>query len=167
EKLVLIDSACLDGAIPGGQSMWFFLRLPGLSPIGWSLLGSSRHLMRRALLRHMRHRPELVTPKLVDDLMRLARKRRPDPAFRQWQRREITWNGLRTNYVNRLSEIAIPTLIVHGDDDRLLPAAIAERAHRLIPNSRLEIIRDCGHLAPLEQPEAVNRALCDFLHPAP
>jgi pimeloyl-ACP methyl ester carboxylesterase len=115
----------------------------------------------------MRHRPDLVTPKLVDDLMNLARKRRADRAVLDWQRREATWKGLRTNYVNRLPEIAIPTLILHGDDDPLLPVATAKRAHHLIPNSRLEIIRDCGHLAPLEQPEAVNRALCEFLQPIP
>jgi pimeloyl-ACP methyl ester carboxylesterase len=165
EKLALIDSACLDGAIPGGRSIWFFVHMPGLSNIGWALVKSSRHLMRRALLRHMRHRPEMVTPKLVDDLMRLAREHRAGAAVLEWQRREITWNGLRTNYVNRLPEIAIPTLILHGDDDRLLPVPIAERAHRLIRNSRLEIIPNCGHLAPLEQPEAVNRALCEFLQP--
>jgi pimeloyl-ACP methyl ester carboxylesterase len=166
EKLALIDSACLDDAIPGGQSAWFFVHTPGLSAIGWSALRSSRHAMRRALLHHMRHRPELVTPKLIDDLMRLARKR-AGSAVLEWQRREVSWNGLRTNYVNRLAEIAIPTLIVHGKDDQLLPIAIAERAHHLIPNSRLEIIPDCGHLAPLEQPEAVNRALCEFLRPSP
>ena len=164
EKLALIDSACLDDAIPSGRSTWFFVHTPGLSVIGWHLL-SSRHVIRPALLRHMRHRPELVTPKLVDDLMRLARKHRAGGAVLKWQRREITWNGLRTNYVNRLPEIAIPTLILHGDDDRLLPVPIAERAHRLMPNSRLEIIPNCGHLAPLEQPEAVNRALCEFLQP--
>ncbi len=45
--------------------------------------------------------------------------------------------------------------------DRL--ALIDERASRLIPNVRLEIIPDCGHLAPLDQPEAVTRALSDFL----
>jgi pimeloyl-ACP methyl ester carboxylesterase len=167
ERLLLIDSACLDGAIPGGRLTWFFVHMPGLSALGWWLLKSSRHLMRRALLRHMRHRPEMVTPKLVDDLMCLARKHPAGAAVLEWQRREITWNGLRTNYVKRLPEIAIPTLILHGEDDRLLPVPIAERAHRLIPNSRLEIIRDCGHLAPLEQPEAVNGALCEFLRPIP
>jgi pimeloyl-ACP methyl ester carboxylesterase len=44
---------------------------------------------------------------------------------------------------------------------------MAERAHRLIRNSRLEVICHCGHLAPLEQPETVNRALHDFLHVLP
>jgi pimeloyl-ACP methyl ester carboxylesterase len=167
EKLALIDSACLDGAIPGGRLTWFLVHMPGLNVIGSWLLKSSRRLMRWALLRHMRHRPDLATPELIEDLMRLARKRRAGGAVLEWQRREITWNGLRTNYVHRLPEIAIPTLILHGDDDRLLPVAIAERAHRLIPNSRLEIIPDCGHLAPLEQPEAVNRALREFLQPMP
>ncbi|MBV8813780.1 MAG: alpha/beta hydrolase [Verrucomicrobia bacterium] len=165
EKLVLIDSACLDGAIPGGRLTWFFVHLPGLNLMGSWFFKSSRHFVRWALLRHMRHRPDLVTPKLIDDLVHLARKHPAGGAVLEWQRHEITWNGLRTNYVNRLPEITIPTLIVHGEDDQLLPAAIAKRAHRLIRNSRLEIIPDCGHLAPLEQPEAVNRALREFLQP--
>jgi pimeloyl-ACP methyl ester carboxylesterase len=81
------------------------------------------------------------------------------------QRRELSWRGLRTNYVNRLAEITVPTLILHGENNRLLPLTIAERAPRLIRSSRLDVIRHCGHLAPLEQPEAVNRALYDFLQP--
>lgn len=164
DRLALIDSACLDGAIPGGRLTWFLVHVPGLNLIGWWLLKSSRHLMRRTLLRAMRHRPDLVTPTLVDELMRLVRKRRAGAASRKLQRRELSWRGLRTNYVNRLAEITVPTLILHGENDRLLPVTIAERAHRLIRNSRLEVICDCGHLAPLEQPETVNRALHNFLH---
>ena len=64
-------------------------------------------------------------------------------------------------------EITIPTLILHGENDRLLPIAIAERAHRLICNSQFEVIPECGHLAPLEQPEAVNRAPYQFFQPTP
>jgi len=167
ERLALIDSACLDDAIPGGRLAWFVAHVPGLSAIGWWVLRRSRRLMRWALLKTMRHRPEFVTPILVDDVIGLALKRRAGAATRQLQRREVRWSGLRTNYVNRLSEIVIPTLILHGENDRLLPIRIAERAHRLIPNSRLEVVPDCGHLAPLEQPEAVNRALRQFFQPMP
>jgi pimeloyl-ACP methyl ester carboxylesterase len=167
ERLVLIDSACLDNAIPGGRLAWFLMHVPGLNFIGWWPLTWSRHLMRWTLLRAMRHRPDLVTPTLVDEFMHLARKRSGAAATRQLQRREISWSGLRTNYVSRLPEIAIPTLILHGENDRLLPLRIAQRAHRQIRNSRLEVIRDCGHLTPLEQPEAVNRALRRFFQPAP
>ena len=38
ERLALIDSACLDDAIPGGRLAWFFAHLPGLSAIGWWVL---------------------------------------------------------------------------------------------------------------------------------
>jgi pimeloyl-ACP methyl ester carboxylesterase len=86
ERLALINSACLDDAIPGGRMAWFLVHIPGLNVITWWSLRSSRHLMRWALSREMRHRPDLVTPMLVDELMRLTRKRRPCAAFRQWQR---------------------------------------------------------------------------------
>jgi pimeloyl-ACP methyl ester carboxylesterase len=43
--------------------------------------------------------------------------------------------------------------------------SIAERASRLIRNSRLEVIPECSHLAPLDQPAAVTRALREFLLP--
>jgi pimeloyl-ACP methyl ester carboxylesterase len=51
-------------------------------------------------------------------------------------------------------------------DDPLIPIAVAERASRLIRNARLEVIPVCGHLAPLDAPEAVTQALSDFLLPA-
>jgi hypothetical protein len=76
------------------------------------------------------------------------------------------WRGLRTCYVDQLPALSVSTLILHGANDPLLPVAVAERAHRLIRLSRLEVIPDCGHLAPLDQPEAVSRALKTFLQPA-
>jgi pimeloyl-ACP methyl ester carboxylesterase len=102
---------------------------------------------------------------LLDRVMKLLRK--PGAAaLRKWERREVGWRGLRTSYVDRLPTLAVSTLIVHGADDSLLPLAIARRASGLIRNSRLEVIPECGHLAPLDQPAAVTRALSDFLLPA-
>jgi pimeloyl-ACP methyl ester carboxylesterase len=163
ERLVLIDSACLDDALPGGRATWFGVHLPGLSALQWRILASNRWLTGWALRRAMPHRPEHVTPMLLDQVMRLLQKPGAAAALRDWERREVGWRGLRTNYVDRLPALAVSTLILHGADDRLLPVAVAERAHRLIPNSRLEVIPDCGHLAPLDQPAAVSRALSEFL----
>ena len=97
--------------------------------------------------------------------MRVMRRPGVAAAFRKWERQEVRWHGLRTSYVDRLPGLAVPTLILHGADDSLLPVAVAERAHSLIPNSQLEIIPNCGHLAPLDQPDAVSRALREFLLP--
>lgn len=166
ERLVLIDSACLDDTLPGGRATWFGVHLPGLSALQWQLLASSRRLTGWVLRRAIPHRPEQVTSALLDRVMELLRKPGAAAAMRNWERREVGWRGLRTSYVDRLPALAVSTLIVHGADDSLLPVVVAERASRLIRNSHLEIIPECGHLAPLDQPAAVTRALSDFLLPA-
>jgi pimeloyl-ACP methyl ester carboxylesterase len=163
ERLVLIGSACLDDALPGGRATWFGVHLPGLGALQWRVLASSRRLTRIALRRATPHRPEHVTSTLLDRVMRYLRKPGAAAAFRDWERREVGWRGLRTSYVDRLPALTVSTLILHGADDPLVPVFVAKRANRLIPDSRLEIIPECGHLAPLDQPAAVSRALSEFL----
>jgi pimeloyl-ACP methyl ester carboxylesterase len=165
DRLVLIDSACLSDAIPGGRRTWFAVHMPGWSTLQWRVLAASRHLTRWLLRRATRHNPEEVTSERLDRVMRHLRRPGAAAAFRKWERREVGWRGLRTSYVDRLPALSVATLILHGANDPLLPVAVAERAHRLIPFSRLEVIPDCGHLAPLDQPEAVSRALRAFLQP--
>jgi pimeloyl-ACP methyl ester carboxylesterase len=107
-----------------------------------------------------------VTPERLDRVMRHLRRPGAGVAFCKWERQEVGWRGLRTSYVDQLPALSVSTLILHGANDPLLPVAVAERAHRLIRRSRLEVIPDCSHLAPLDQPEAVSRALKTFLQPA-
>ncbi|WP_139792571.1 alpha/beta fold hydrolase [Pseudophaeobacter leonis] len=57
----------------------------------------------------------------------------------------------------------VPTLIMCGEYDRLTPVKRHEFLAELIPHAGLEIISGAGHLPGLEQPEAVNRALLDWL----
>ena len=165
DRLVLIDSACLSEALPGGRSTWFAVHMPGWSALQWRILAANRNVTRWVLRRATSRNPEEVTPERLDRVMRHLRRPGASVAFRKWERREVGWRGLRTSYVDRLPALSVATLIVHGADDPLLPVAVAERAHRLIPDSRLEIIPNCGHLAPLDQPEAVSCALSAFLQP--
>ncbi len=69
----------------------------------------------------------------------------------------------RADSTPTLREIRVPTLVVCGEEDVLTPPAEAEALHRAIAGSRLEIIPKAGHLANLENPEAVNDVLADFL----
>jgi 3-oxoadipate enol-lactonase len=62
-----------------------------------------------------------------------------------------------------LAEIDVPTLIIHGRDDQLIPLAEAEAMHQAIKGSRLVAIPDAGHLPNLENPELFNDAVIDFL----
>ncbi|MSO89589.1 MAG: alpha/beta fold hydrolase [Rhodospirillaceae bacterium] len=62
-----------------------------------------------------------------------------------------------------LPKIACPTLILCGRQDALTPPPLAEEMATAIPGARLTIVENSGHLSPLEQPEAVTRAMRDWL----
>jgi 3-oxoadipate enol-lactonase len=69
----------------------------------------------------------------------------------------------RTDSTSTLAQIEKPTLILHGADDQLIPPAEAQAMGAAIPNARLEILTEAGHLLNLEQPEAFNEAVRTFL----
>jgi len=62
-----------------------------------------------------------------------------------------------------LPGIRCPTLVLVGRQDILTPPELSEEIAAAIPDARLEIIEDCGHLSTLEQPDVVNRALRRWL----
>lgn len=57
----------------------------------------------------------------------------------------------------------MPTLIVWGDRDRIIPVDHAYRAHEVIPNSRLEVMKGVGHFPHVEEPVAFVEILSDFV----
>jgi 3-oxoadipate enol-lactonase len=69
----------------------------------------------------------------------------------------------KLNYLDRLSEIKMHTLIMVGEDDPGTPVAASEAIHQRIPNSRLVIIKSARHLSNVEQPEVFNTNLLTFL----
>jgi pimeloyl-ACP methyl ester carboxylesterase len=63
-----------------------------------------------------------------------------------------------------IASITAPTLVLVGADDVATPVAKSEAIAARIKGARLEVIPDCGHTSTLEQPDAVTRAIRDFLH---
>jgi pimeloyl-ACP methyl ester carboxylesterase len=68
--------------------------------------------------------------------------------------------------IDGLVSIQVPTLIIVGDQDQPFLAPCEYMAKK-IPGARLELIRDAGHSSNLDQPEAFNRVLLDFLDGLP
>jgi pimeloyl-ACP methyl ester carboxylesterase len=64
---------------------------------------------------------------------------------------------------NFLPRVTNPTLIVWGREDRIVPVECGEQYRRLLPNARLTVLERCGHLPPIEQPDAFARLVVDFL----
>jgi len=69
----------------------------------------------------------------------------------------------RPDSVPTLATIDCPTLVLCGVEDRLCPVAYHEDMARRIPNARLAIVDDSGHLSSLEQPDVVSGALRQLL----
>jgi pimeloyl-ACP methyl ester carboxylesterase len=162
EKLVLVDSHGLGGEVPWRMISYALVRLPLLNKALWAIMGRSRRTIRWSL-RAVFYDPRNVTETLVDKVYRLMKKSESARAWRSWQRNEIRWSGLHTNFVNRLHEVAMPTLILHGAEDRFVPVSWAKRAHELIEDSELHVFAECGHWLPREKPEEFERAVLTFL----
>jgi pimeloyl-ACP methyl ester carboxylesterase len=69
----------------------------------------------------------------------------------------------RPDFCKDLPSIAVPTLILVGEADAITPPAMAETLNKNIPSSQLVVIKNAGHMTPMEQPEQVNRAIRDFV----
>ncbi len=69
----------------------------------------------------------------------------------------------KLDYLERLPEIRIPTLILVGEDDPGAPVEVAKTMHDRIPKSNLVVLPGARHLSNVEQPEAFNSALVRFL----
>lgn len=77
----------------------------------------------------------------------------------------LTWKPYMHNpRLDRfLPRVTNPTLIVWGREDRIVPVVCGEQYRRLIPNARLTVLERCGHLPPVEHPDAFARLVLDFL----
>ncbi len=85
-------------------------------------------------------------------------------AFVRTIRGVIEPGGQTVNATDRLYLAAhLPTMIVWGDRDEIIPVAHAHTAHDAIPNSRLEILEGVGHFPHAEAPERFLAVLRDFL----
>jgi pimeloyl-ACP methyl ester carboxylesterase len=124
---------------------------------GWG--SAQRHILLRPRLRHAAFRTVMRHPtRLALDLVAEQAGGPGMPGFL------LAMDALLSyDFRDRLSEIRCPTLIVHGEDDMLVPVADAHEFQRLIPGSRLLILKDTGHVPMLERPRTFNRALADFL----
>ena len=161
DKLVLVDSYGLQSTVPFAKLGYYFVHLPGVNDLTWALM-RNRPMVRYSL-QSLLKRPGAVTRDLVECAYR--EMTRPDAAlaWTTFQKDEVTRSGPRTCYMDRLGEIRVPTLILHGSKDTLVPVEAVRLAHERIPGSRLYSMEGCGHWPQRDNPEEFNRVLGEFL----
>lgn len=62
-----------------------------------------------------------------------------------------------------LPAIGMKTLVIVGDSDQLTPPSAAEEMASLIPDAKLEVIPNCGHMSTLERPDRVSKLMVEWL----
>lgn len=162
ERLVLVDSAGLGTQWHWRTLAWLMVRMPEVPDTVWRMAGRSRPAIRFSL-RNIVHDPQVITEEIVTEISQTIATHGAGRAWRSYVEHEMDWSGFRNNFLNRLAEITLPTLIVHGSHDRLVPVKWAKRAHQLIPDSKLCILEKCGHWPPREKPIEFTGAVLEFL----
>jgi len=69
----------------------------------------------------------------------------------------------RPDMSDHLGDIRVPTLVIVGADDTVIPPIASEALAKAIPGAQLKVIPHAGHLVAWEQPEAFNAAMSDWL----
>jgi len=110
------------------------------------------------LLPSLIHENRLQDESLVAAVMAMAERVGKEAFLRQ----ERAILG-RSDGGTTLKAVTCPTLVLCGKDDALTPCALHEEMAELIPDARLVVILDCGHLSTMERPEAVSAAMEEWL----
>lgn len=112
----------------------------------------------RGLFQKIVHPSRLDDAELADVVFGMAEAVGPEAFARQ----EEAIIG-RPDSREDLPKVACPTLVLCGREDALTPVHLHEEIASLIPDSRLCVIENCGHLSTLERPVEVSAALRDWL----
>jgi pimeloyl-ACP methyl ester carboxylesterase len=161
EKLVLVSAAGLSIEHQRNEPVLRMLeRAEDLLILsgGWAATRSEtlsrRPRIRRQIMRLVAHRAEALPAALIAEQVKGSGK----PGF-------VPALDALTDYPirERLAEITCPVLVVWGEKDRLIPVRDAHEFGRLIPDARVIVWRDTGHVAMLERPGAFNALVDGFV----
>jgi pimeloyl-ACP methyl ester carboxylesterase len=101
--------------------------------------------------------PEIANP-VIDDILKI--RGAPD-----WAQRSIALSSALeevAGYEPKLEQILIRTLVVHGDDDLVVPLSSSEALSKRLPNAELKVLEDCGHCPEMDCPAELEASIDAF-----
>jgi len=156
QALILVDAAIYSG---GGFPDWVMplLKTPQLRRLGPLV---SRRLLSNdeELLALSWHDPSKVTPEVLAGYLRSSNVHDWDKGL--W---EFTLASRNLELPERLTELRLPVLVITGDDDRIVPTAESIQLAEALPNARLAVIPNCGHVPQEECPQEFMAAVLEFV----
>lgn len=155
KKLILLSPLGLKGE--EGFLNLFLANNPTLVDISSAL--NTRLFTKIGIYHFCYHNPRLIPQDLVDSIAESSLSKEGRRALAS-----ISKNAIGKASVDKiLPHIKIPSLILWGKYDRVLPLKWAYRFNHLLPESDLKIIDDCGHVLILEKPQKCAQIICEFI----
>lgn len=157
--LVEVDAAIYQTS-PDSKLFQWFINTPQMDRIGPLLVRTLFENRGENFLETAWHNPEILAenPEIEAGYRAAYQSENWDRAL--W---EFTQASEPANLDERLAQIQVPTLVISGDDDRIVPLENSIRLAEDIPGSELVVIENCGHLPQEECPKAFMDAIDDFL----
>lgn len=157
--LVLVDAAIYTG---GGTPGWIrpLLRTPQVRHLGPLFVRSIRR-WGVDFADSAWHDPSGITPEVWEGYTKPLQAENWDRAL--W---EFTLASHPLGLPDRLDEVQMETLVITGDDDRIVPTEESIQLADELPNAELVVIANCGHVPQEECPEAFLEAVVEFISPS-
>ena len=155
-RLILIDTVSYPQKLPGVIRM---LRMPLVGWLGLYLIPDKTKV--RNMMESMYYDDSKINPVDVEAYAAPLTLPGAKYALRQTARQIIPDNI--DEIIGTYSRIKVPTLIIWGREDKIIPLENGVRLHHAIRTSQLVVIERCGHDPPDERPEEVVEAIRKFL----
>lgn len=162
DKLILVSSGGF------GRKIDIGLRLLATSIIGDFIMKFFSKKTLRMAMRRFAYNKSAVSDDLVDSLYPIFELPGTKRSMLSILRKHANIFGVKPKALqpifDNLHTIHVPTLIIWGRQDPLLPVKYAYVAEQNLPSARLHILDHCGHIPQIEYPEKFNQLVEDFLN---
>jgi pimeloyl-ACP methyl ester carboxylesterase len=156
DQLVLINSA-------GVRHYSWPVRLAARMLLRRPIVDAILVLSRDAILKHVFSMHSELTVKFAED--NIHRPREATLADISKVMQDLLPDLMVATLAENAEKLGVPTLMIYGDEDRLVPLHQVRRAAARLQWGRLEVLAQCGHMPIIEQPQVVVRLLRSFLEP--
>lgn len=160
-SLVLVNSAGF------GREVTLALRVLAVRPLGRHFLKDKSRKAAYRTERALFYDKRFVTEERLDHAQEVGRNPGYDDVLLAVARHLGTFSGVRRRWRTRLLQTVAaqrkPTLVVWGDEDRILPSSQLEHAREMLPHAQFHLFEKCGHMPQIEREEEFDTLVRAFL----
>lgn len=162
--LVLVNAEGMRPRLERHLIHYLLLRVPAVGVAIARTLGLNRSLVHRLVTRSAFSGVEPIPD--LESIVNAVRQeiRSRGTVFTDWQRDSMDQRAMRVNHLPHLDRIHCPTMVIHGEQDRVVPVTSSRAAASAIQGATLRIVPDTGHWLPLEKPNEFNALIREFVN---